>query len=388
MLKDRIKSEIERHSGLYVNGTPEISDNAYDALVREYTESSGITPIVGSALGIREKVNHLIPMLSLNNAFDFEQRMSGVESMSRRINVSLIDFVAELKIDGNAAVFTYKDGVLVGAATRGNGQIGENILPNAQYMMDIPQTLNENVPGILIIAGEVYMNNSHFNALNRKREYKGEAKFATPRNTVAGGIRNSDKMQVIERGLRFFAYGLVHAENPTGHTTHTEQMNWLSSLGIPVVQHSISDIISAQDVERAFSSLTNEMEGLDYDCDGVVLKANDLSIRRQLGNGSHAPHWAFACKFSAQSERTKLKSVSFNVGRTGSITPVGVVEQVVIGDVKVKNVTLHNADFIEDMDLRIGDTILVERAGDVIPAIIEVYRSERTGKEKAYKVPK
>ena len=234
----------------------------------------------------------------------------------------------------------------------------------------------------------MYINNSHFKKLNEKRVARGDAPYATPRNTVAGGVRNSNAVSVKERGLRFFAYGLLYAENDTGLKTHSETMAWLSELGLPVVEHSIKNIVSDADVELAFSKLYKKMDKLDYDCDGVVIKADDYSIQERLGSGSTAPHWAFACKLGSPSERTTLKSVSFNVGRTGSITPVGVVEEVVIGDVKVKNVTLHNLDFIEGMDLHIGDSVLVERAGEVIPAIVEVYASERSGKEKPIKFPK
>lgn len=388
-----LEQSIRLHSQLYDRATPLICDEEYDAMVRELHRREGGSstqpvspPVVGAAVPAGSpKVAHPAVMLSLDNASDQIERAEAWHAIVRRIPGA--ESYADLKIDGMALRLDYQDGVLTGAATRGDGMVGENVLENARQIGDVPRRLRQRVSGRISVVGEAYMPNSQFVLLNNDREQAGEELYTSPRNTVAGGMRHSDPKEVARRGIRFFAYGLLHSDRPRGFACHSEIMQWLGGLGFKVVEHGIGGLRSESDVEGAFNNLLEKSGDADYDCDGVVVKLDNLAAREILGAGRTSPNWAFACKFAAKAERTRLNHVSFSVGRTGAVTPVGEVEPVVIGDVTISSLTLHNKGVIDHLDLRIGDSILVKRAGDVIPAVEKVFADERTGNERPIEFP-
>ena len=227
--------------------------------------------------------------------------------------------------------------------------IGENVFQNALQIADVPRRLLQEVPGRISVVGEAYIPNSHFILLNNDREQAGDELYTSPRNTVAGGMRHSDPEEVARRGIRFFAYGLLHSDRPRGFSYHSGVMVVAGCiLGFKVVEHGIGGLRTESDIERAFSALLEKSRDVGYDCDGVVVKLDNLAAREILGVGRTAPNWAFACKFAAKAERTRLNHVYFSVGRTGAVTPVGEVQPVVIGDVTVSRLTLHNKDVIDE----------------------------------------
>ena len=388
-----LEQSIRLHSQLYDNGTPLITDGEYDELLRKRHRLLGgdaAQPVAPAVVGApvptgNPKMAHPAVMLSLNNASDQLERAEAWHAIVRRIKDA--EGYADLKIDGMALRLDYQDGALMGAATRGDGTIGENVFENALQIVDVPRQLRQEVPGRISVVGEAYIPNSHFILLNNDREQAGDELYTSPRNTVAGGMRHSDPEEVATRGIRFFAYGLLHSDRPRGFAYHSEVMEWLAALGFKVVEHGIGGLRSESDIEGAFSALLERSRDIGYDCDGVVVKLDNLSAREILGAGRTAPNWAFACKFAAKAERTRLNHVYFSVGRTGAVTPVGEVQPVVIGDVTISRLTLHNKDVIDELDLRIGDSILVKRAGDVIPAVAEVFTDERAGDERRIEFP-
>ena len=390
---EKLQKSIELHSKLYEKGKPLIGDADYDELKRKYHEITGGKPeepvapsVVGSPVDEGSpKVAHPAVMLSLNNAFDQAQRAEAWHAIMRQVQNA--EGYADLKIDGMALRLEFEDGVFVRAATRGNGTIGENVYQSALRIPDIPKRLLEEVSGKISVVGEAYIPNSHFVLLNADREEAGEDTYTSPRSTVAGGMRHSDPDEVAKRGIRFFAYGLLHSDRPRDFSTHYEVMDWLEVLGFKIVEHRVAEIRSESALEKAFDWMSNKVNEVDYDCDGVVVKLNSLPAREILGAGRTAPNWAFACKFPAIGARTVLQNVTFSVGRTGAITPVGEVKPVVIGDVTVSRVTLHNKDMIDALGLRVGDNILLKRAGDVIPAVEQVFTDERKGDERPIEFP-
>lgn len=389
----KLEKSIKLHAKLYDRGKPLIPDAEYDALVREYNELTGtskdepIAPVVvGSAVEDGSpKVAHPAVMLSLNNAFDQMQRSEAWHAIVRRTPGARA--YADLKIDGMAMRADYVDGVFTGAATRGNGMVGENVTQSATRIADLPLKLAGNVPGRISVVGEAYIPNSRFTLMNNDREAAGEELYSSPRNTVAGGMRHSDPEEVTKRGIHFFAYGLLFESSPRSFTRHSEVIEWLAELGFKVVEFGIPELQTEADIENAFETLSEMTDDVDYDCDGVVIKLDSLPAREILGAGRNAPNWAFACKFPALGERTVMKDVAFSVGRTGAVTPIAEVEAVAIGDVTVTSVTLHNKDIVEGLDLKVGDKVLVKRAGDVIPAVEKVFVDERDGSEKAVVFP-
>ncbi len=391
--EETLKKSIELHSALYDKGTPLIGDAEYDELVREYNKLRGnedksvVAPVVVGAPVVDDsaKVTHPAVMLSLNNAFDQRERAEGWHAIQRQAIGA--QGYADLKVDGMALRVEYQDGYLVGAATRGNGIVGENVYQSAIRIIDLPNQLQEALPGRISVVGEAYIPNSHFALLNADREEAGEELYTSPRNLVAGGMRHSDPEEVTRRGIRFFAYGLLHSDVPRGFQRHSEVMECLATLGFKIVEYGLPYLETEADIELAFETLSEMTANVDYDCDGVVVKLDGLEAREVLGSGRNAPNWAFACKFPAKGERTVLERVSFSVGRTGAVTPVGHVKPVVVGDVTVSNVTLHNKDVISDLGIKVGDNILLKRAGDVIPAVEKVFTDERRGDERDIDFP-
>ncbi|MCH8062483.1 MAG: NAD-dependent DNA ligase LigA [Chloroflexi bacterium] len=395
-----LRDEINQHNYLYhVLDQPEISDARYDTLVKELVEIEEehpelITPDsptqrVGAepAEGF-EEVRHPRPMYSLGNAFDDDEFMAWYRRITGVLEREDIDFVCELKYDGLAVALRYENGVFVEGSTRGNGMVGENVTLNLRTIKSIPlRVRNGNVPATMEVRGEVYFPKSKFQLFNEERVARGEAPYANPRNTAAGSLRQLDPRSTAERPLDIFVYGLGYVEGAEFPDNHWETLETLKELGFKVnVNNSL--LRSPQEVLDFCRVWLEKHEELDYACDGVVVKVNRLDYQDHLGVVGREPRWAIAYKFPATQSVTRLLDIEVNVGRTGSINPIAILEPVVVGGATVQHATLHNEDYIKAKDLRIGDWVVIERAGEVIPQIVSVITSRRTGDEQVYEMPK
>ncbi|AKD38818.1 NAD-dependent DNA ligase LigA [Pasteurella multocida subsp. multocida OH4807] len=388
---EKLRHILRHHEYQYhVLDTPQIPDAEYDRLFQQLkqlenqyphlitadspTRRVGAKPLAGFA-----EVKHEIPMLSLDNAFSDEEFKAFVKRIEDRLVFSpeQLTFCCEPKLDGLAVSILYVDGKLVQAATRGDGTTGEDITSNIRTIRNIPlQLLMENPPARLEIRGEVFMPQAGFDALNEKALAKGEKTFANPRNAAAGSLRQLDPRITSQRPLVLNAYGIGIAEGVELPTTHFARLQWLKSIGIPV-NNEIQLCDGIENVLNFYRTMMQKRSHLGYDIDGTVIKVNDIALQEELGFISKAPRWAIAYKFPAQEELTILKGVEFQVGRTGAITPVAKLEPVFVAGVTVSNATLHNGDEIARLDIAIGDTVIIRRAGDVIPQIIGVVHDKR-----------
>lgn len=377
-----------------------MSDAEYDRLFRELTELERADPDLRTADSPTHRIGaepaqqftkhrHLVPMLSLANAFS-EAELAEWEDRNARLapEVRQAGYTLEVKIDGAAVSLTYRDGVLAVGTTRGNGVEGEDVTSNLRTVLDIPLELRgRGWPDLMEVRGEVYLPKSHFEKLNREREARGEPHFANPRNAAAGALRQLDSKITRERGLRVFCF---HVEAPgarfpfqTQHQLLTRLVTW----GFPVEPHHrlVPDLSHAH---QAIAELEQLLDGLDYGADGVVVKVNRLGLHAELGVvGDREPRWAIARKFAPEVAVTKLLDIQINVGRTGSLNPFAVLEPVEVTGVTVSNATLHNFDLIEAKDIRVGDWVEVTRAGEVIPQVLGPVRERRTGAEAKFEVP-
>ena len=338
------------------------------------TQRVGAKPLSGFA-----QIRHEIPMLSLDNAFSDEEFYAFVKRIEDRL-IRLpepLTFCCEPKLDGLAVSILYVNGILTQAATRGDGTTGEDITANIRTIRNIPlQLLMDNPPARLEVRGEVFMPHAGFERLNQQALEKGEKTFANPRNAAAGSLRQLDPKITSKRPLVLNAYGIGIAEGVDLPNTHYDRLQWLKSIGIPV-NPEIRLCNGTDEVLDFYRDIQNKRSSLGYDIDGTVLKINDIALQEKLGFISKAPRWAIAYKFPAQEELTRLNDVEFQVGRTGAITPVAKLEPVFVAGVTVSNATLHNGDEIERLDIAIGDTVVIRRAGDVIPQIIGVLHDRR-----------
>ncbi len=400
-LRDVIRFHDRRY---YVKDDPVITDGEYDRLFAylqqledarpELRDDTSPTQRVGGApLDAFEKVRHPEPLLSLSNAFDAEDLAAWYDRCRRGLSGHLeaddpLPVSAELKIDGLAVALTYRSGRLITAATRGDGRVGENITRNVRTIRSIPLKLEDSdrdMPEQFEVRGEVFMRRSRFEAFNKALEERGEKPFANPRNAAAGSLRQLDPTVTAERPLDFFAYGVGPSNGWIPESQH-QTLKWLSDLGFPV--GGKAEYFESLDALQEFCERwAEDRDSLDYEIDGVVVKVDSVEYQRVLGTISNAPRWAVAYKFPAREATTTLTDIIVNVGRTGAIKPEAVLAPVHIGGVTVSQATLHNADYISDRDIRIGDTVVVKRAGDVIPQVVRPVVDARSGEEQEWSMP-
>ena len=399
---DTLRQDLRRYEYEYhVLDNPTIPDAEYDRLFHQLkaleaahpelitadspTQRVGAKPLSGFA-----QIRHEIPMLSLDNAFSDEEFYAFVKRIEDRL-IRLpepLTFCCEPKLDGLAVSILYVNGVLTQAATRGDGTTGEDITANIRTIRNIPlQLLMDNPPARLEVRGEVFMPHAGFERLNQLALEKGEKTFANPRNAAAGSLRQLDPKITSKRPLVLNAYSIGIAEGVDLPNTHYDRLQWLKSIGIPV-NPEIRLCNGTDEVLDFYRDIQNKRSSLGYDIDGTVLKINDIALQEKLGFISKAPRWAIAYKFPAQEELTRLNDVEFQVGRTGAITPVAKLEPVFVAGVTVSNATLHNGDEIERLDIAIGDTVVIRRAGDVIPQIIGVLHDRRPADARPIIFPK
>lgn len=413
---EQLRKSLEYHNyRYYVLDDPEISDAAYDALMNELraleaefpelqTPDSPTQRVGAPPLEAFDKVEHARPMLSLANAFNIGEVRHWYERVCRLVGHNRIEWVVEPKIDGVAVAVTYVHGRLVLGATRGNGAVGEDITPNIRTVRQIPlevpvpgarrrsndelPPLRENLPTPrrLEVRGEVYMRLTDFERLNQEQAAAGERTFANPRNAAAGSLRQLDSRITAQRPLSFFAYGTGILDDGVNIQTHWEVLGYLGGLGFPInpdARH-FTNFEEALAYAEAWMSRRDE---LDYEVDGAVFKVNSLELQEQLGVVGREPRWALAFKFPASEAVTTLKDIKVNVGRTGVLNPIAILEPVPIGGVIVSHATLHNEDYIRERDLRIGDRVVVKRSGDVIPKVLRALPEFRDGDEIIWKMP-
>jgi DNA ligase (NAD+) len=397
---EALRQQLDEHNyRYYVLDEPTIPDAEYDRLLRQLqaieqehpelvtpdspTQRVGAAPLSGFT-----QLQHRVPMLSLGNAFD-EQELAAFNERIQKLleNSAPVTYTCEPKLDGLAVSCRYENGLLVSAATRGDGQAGEEITQNVRTISSIPLRLRgEGFPAILEVRGEVYMPLAGFNKLNQTAAQKGEKTFANPRNAAAGSLRQLDPRVTAQRPLAFFAYGVGEVAPALSTTSHFDTLQQLKIFGLPV-SSEIKRVTGVDDCLSYYQNILNKRTDLPYEIDGVVYKVDDLAQQAQCGFVSRAPRFAIAHKFPAAEELTQLLDVEFQVGRTGALTPVARLAPVFVGGVTVSNATLHNMDEINRKDVRVGDTVIVRRAGDVIPEVVSVILEKRPGKTEQIDMP-
>jgi DNA ligase (NAD+) len=396
---DRLRREIEQHNyRYYVLDDPLVSDAEFDVLFRrlqqleeahpELRTPDSPTQRVGAApLEKFATARHRQPMLSLQNVTTREEMEEFDRRIRKFLNLERIEYVGEPKIDGLAVELVYEQGGLQVGSTRGDGMVGENVTPNIRTIRNVPLRLRgeKELPELLEVRGEVYLPIAAFRKLNREREEAGQPVFANPRNAAAGSLKQLDPRITASRPLEFVCHG---AGEVRGRRlgTHWDTLQALGAMGLKPVPMS-RVLPTLDDVFGLFEELERRRDALDYEIDGLVVKVNDLALQRRLGEISRSPRWAVAFKFKARQATTRIASVVPSVGRTGVLTPVAELDPVQVGGVTVRNASLHNMDEIERKDIRIGDTVLLERAGDVIPYVVKVITERRTGKERRFRMP-
>ncbi len=388
-----LTKELKRHSELYYNqDAPEISDYEYDMLMRELVsleekypeEREADSPTVrvgGKALSKFESGEHEVPLESLQDAFSFEEIEDFAEkTVKARENGG---YVVEMKIDGLSVALEYKNGVFVRGLTRGDGRVGEDVTENLKTIRDIPLKLNS--PENVIVRGEVYMPKAVWERLNAEREEKGENLFANPRNAAAGSLRQLDSKITATRKLSIFVFNLQKSEKE--FQTHSETLEWMRSLGFKI-SPEYKRVNSLNEVIKAIEEIGEKRPNLPFDIDGAVVKVDNLTLREELGSTTKTPRWAVAYKYPPEVKETVVKDIEINVGRTGKLTPLAVLEPVFIAGSRVSKATLHNRDFIKEKDIRIGDTVKIRKAGDIIPEIISSDKTKRKEGSVPFEMPK
>jgi len=399
---DKVKERIEQLRGLvnyhnyryYVLDSPEISDAEYDELMRELkqleeeypqfltpdspTQRVGAAPV--EAFGV---VEHPLPLLSLGNAFSQDELLAWYTRILKLVGEQQLSFVGEHKVDGLAVALTYVNGQLTTGATRGDGFRGENITQNLRTIRSIPLSVSKEAPTRFEVRGEVFLPIAGFHKLNQERAKEGLPLFANPRNAAAGSVRQLDPRITAKRPLDIYIYALGYAEGKATPPTHWETMEYLKSLGFKV-NPNIRRLTSIEEVEEFHHTGVERRGSLPYEADGIVVKIDSLELQERLGSIGHEPRWAIAYKFPAIQSTTRLKEIGISVGRTGTLNPYAILEPVAVGGVTIKQAALHNEDDIRRKDIREGDTVIVQRAGEVIPEIVGPVISKRSGQEKEF----
>ena len=377
-----LREQINQHNAhYYTHDNPVITDAEYDRKIQQLKKlelenpelmspDSPTQKVGGTVLESFNKVNHQVPMLSLDNVFNAEDLSDFIERLNNRLKTtSELTFCAEPKLDGLAISLLYEHGQLITAATRGDGSVGEDVTHNVKTIQNIPHTLSgDNIPEILEVRGEVVMPIAAFNRYNKQAEAKAEKTFVNPRNAAAGSLRQLDSKITAKRPLAFYSYGIGQLKNGELADSHYQRLMQLKQWGLPVT-NEVEIKYGAQGCLDYYQALSGSRGTLDYEIDGIVYKIDDIALQQQLGFISRAPRWAIAHKFPAQEEQTVLLNVDFQVGRTGAITPVALLEPVFVGGVTISRASLHNEDEINRLGIKIGDTVVVRRAADVIPQI-------------------
>ena len=396
-----LREQLEYHNyRYYVLDDPELPDIAYDRLLRELTDLEVtfpdlITPdsptqkVGGAVSRTFSEVVHAVPMRSLANAFD-EQEVIAFDRRVRELielETGTVTYVAEPKLDGLAVSLRFENGWLVQAATRGDGRKGENITQNMrQVLQDKTRLSGSDIPPVLEVRGEVFMAKSDFQELNRRQQAAGEKTFVNPRNAAAGSLRQIDPAVTVKRPLSFYGYSMGEVTGGSVPDTHWDIMQWLGSIGVPITNR-LERVDGVEGCMDYYRRLLSEREQLPFDIDGIVYKVSRMDWQQSLGYTARAPRWALAHKLPVQEEMTVLDKIEIQVGRTGAITPVARLQPVFVGGVTVSNATLHNRDEIERLDAREGDTVVVRRAGDVIPEVMSVVLDKRPKKSSPYVFP-
>ncbi len=392
---EELREKIKYHSDRYYNDdAPEIDDFTYDKMLRElenlekeYPEfKDSMSPTVnvgGKASTLFESVEHRVPLQSLEDAFSYEELID-FENRIKNAGITDYEFVVELKIDGLSVSLEYENGKFVRGATRGNGQVGEDVTQNLFEIKDIKQNINDDSP-YFCVRGEVYMPKKVFDDLNKTQEILGQKLFANPRNAAAGSLRQKDSKVTKERKLSLFIFNLQACDGKS-FKSHTQTLDYIKKCGLPVSMY-YNTFKTMEEAYKEIERLGEMREELPFDIDGAVIKINDFEQRKILGETSKFPKWAIAYKYPAETKETKLKDIVIQVGRTGVLTPNAVLEPVRLAGTTVRRATLHNYDNIKDKDIRIGDTVLVHKAGDIIPEITASVPEKRTGCEKEYLMP-
>ena len=396
---ENLRKQTEYYAKKYYDDDkPEISDFEYDMLMvelrnleKEYPEfksKDSLTEKVGGHIkeGF-EKVTHEVPLQSLQDVFSLGEVNDYISKTNEKAEENKIEnrtYVVETKIDGLSAALEYKQGKFIRGATRGNGLVGEDVTQNLKTIKTIPMELNEKID--IIVRGEVFISKKDFKKMNKQREEKGEELFANARNAAAGSLRQLDSRVTAKRPLDIYIFNVQKIDNKE-FNSHFEELEYLAKLGFNVnpVRIPCKD---EKEVEEAIKKIGKEREKLTFDIDGAVVKVDDLKFREILGTTAKTPRWAIAYKYPPERKETKLKDIVCQVGRTGVITPMAILEPVKVAGSTISKTTLHNEDFIKQKDLKIGDIVVIQKAGDVIPEIVEVKKNKRTGEEKDFEMPK
>ena len=393
-----LRTQLNHHNyRYYVLDSPEVSDAEYDVLMQELkrleeqhpelitpdspTQRIGAAPV--AEFGV---VEHPKPMLSLANVFNDDELLAWHKRVNGLVGAQRFDLVCELKMDGLAVALTYVNGLLVSGATRGDGFRGEDITQNLKTIRSIPLSVPQDAPPRFEVRGEVILPRAGFKKLNEERARASQPLFANPRNAAAGSVRQLDPRITAHRPLDIYIYGLGYADGKAMPDNHWETMQYLKSLGFKINNYN-SLCKTIEEAEQYYSKWVEEREHLPYETDGVVIKIDQIALQDQLGSVGREPRWAVAYKFPATQATTVLLDIGINVGRTGSLNPYAIMEPVQVGGVTIKQAALHNEDDIHRKDLRIGDIVVIQRAGEVIPEIVEPVVSRRTGQEKVFVMP-
>ena len=396
---EELRKKTEYYAGKYYDDDkPEISDFEYDMLMvelrnlekefPEFKSKESLTQKVGGHIkeGF-EKVTHEVPLQSLQDVFsikEVEEYVNKINEKAKENEIQNKTYVVETKIDGLSAALEYKNGKFVRGATRGNGQVGEDVTENLKTVKTIPMELNENID--ITVRGEVFISKKDFEKMNQEREENEEELFANARNAAAGSLRQLDSKITKKRPLDIYIFNVQKIEGKK-FNSHFEELEYLAKLGFNVNPVRIA-CHSMEEIEKAIKKIGDDRENLTFGIDGAVVKVDDLNFREILGTTAKTPRWAVAYKYPPETKETIVKDIICQVGRTGVITPMAILEPVVVAGSKISKTTLHNEDFIKEKGLKIGDTVVIQKAGDVIPEIVKVVVEKRTGKEKDFEMPK